>query len=107
MSRMELWIIILGGMVVTYAIRLSFIALLPIERLPGTVRSGLRYVPPAILSAIAIPEFLAPAGVLDISLSNEFLIAGVLAGLIAWRTRNTWLTIGVGLIVIGIFSVWS
>jgi branched-subunit amino acid transport protein len=104
MSRVELWVIILGGMAVTYALRLSFIALLPIERLPAAIRRGLRYVPPAILSAIAIPEFLAPTGKLDISLSNEFLIAGILAGLIAWRTRNTWLTIIVGLIAIVIFS---
>jgi branched-subunit amino acid transport protein len=41
---------------------------------------------------------------LDISFSNAYLIAGVVAALIAWRTRNLLLTIVLGMTL---FLVWS
>jgi branched-subunit amino acid transport protein len=105
MSRAELWIIILGGMLVTFGQRLSFICLLPVSSLPAPVRRSLRFIPPAILSAIVIPELASPGGTLNISLGNERLIAGTIAAIVAWRTRSTWLTIGVGLVAIWLISI--
>jgi branched-subunit amino acid transport protein len=99
MSRAALWGIILGGMVLTYLTRLSFIALVPQERLPGWFKRGLVYVPPAVLAAITLPELVRSQGPLDLSLGNSRLVAGLLAGLVAWRTKNTWLTILAGLVV--------
>ncbi len=101
MSSRELWVILIGGLLVTYATRLSFIAFLPPERMPGWFRRGLRYVPPAVLAALIIPELLMPAGSFDLSLGNERLLAGALAWLVAWRTHSTWLTIAVGML-----SLW-
>ena len=66
MNEQALWIIILGGMLVTYGLRLSFIALMPPERLPSLLRRGLRFVPPAILAALITPEFFRPSGALDL-----------------------------------------
>jgi branched-subunit amino acid transport protein len=65
--------------------------------IPWRVRQALRFVPPAVLSAIIFPELLWPHGALDISLSNVRLLAGLLAALVAWRTRNVLLTIAVGM----------
>jgi branched-subunit amino acid transport protein len=53
----------------------------------------LRFVPPAVLSAIVAPALLMPNNSMDISLGNFRLLAGVIAILVAWRTRNTLLTI--------------
>ena len=78
-----LWIIILGGMLVTYLIRLSFILLIPLERFPERFQRGLRFVPPAVLAALITPELFRPGGVWDISLGNERLLARMLAILIA------------------------
>ena len=100
MTTTYLWTIILGGLVVTYLIRLSFILLIPLERFPERFRQGLRFVPPAVLAALITPELLRPDGRWDISLGNERLIAGVLAMLIVWRTKNTWLTILGGMILL-------
>ena len=100
MSELALWAIILGGMLVTYAIRLSFIALIPIERLPSLLLRSLRFVPPAILAALITPDLLSPLGDLDLSLQNHRLLAGVLAALVAWRFRNTWLTIAAGMLAL-------
>jgi branched-subunit amino acid transport protein len=97
MTRPELWLVILGGALVTFAVRLSFIALIPPDRLPASVRGGLRLVPPAVLAAIILPGLVSPAGTLLLAISNDRLWAGLLALLVAWRTRSTWLTIAVGM----------
>lgn len=95
---------ILGGMAATYVTRLSFIALIPYERLPAFFKRGLRYVFPAVLAAILLPELVLRDGALALSLGNHRLLAGAVAALVAWRTRNTWLTIGVGMVVLWAFS---
>lgn len=104
MAEPTIWIIILGGMAVTYLTRLSFILLLPEDWLSESFKRSLRFVPPAVLSAIILPELLAPAGMLDPSLHNHRLLAGALAALVAWRFQNTWITIGVGMLALWLLS---
>jgi branched-subunit amino acid transport protein len=104
MNRMDLWLILLGGLVVTYATRLSFILLVPYERLPAWIRRSLRLVPSAVLAALITPELLLPGGSLDLSLGNERLVAGALAWLVAWRTRSAWLTIACGMLALFILN---
>ena len=94
---MNLWLTIIASGGVTYAIRLSFIVLLGRVALPEVLRRGLRFVPPAVLAAIILPELVLRQGNLDLSPANPRLLAGLLAGVIAWRTRNVLLTIGVGM----------
>jgi branched-subunit amino acid transport protein len=104
-SRTELWVILIGGLLVTYATRLSFILFLPPERMPAWFRRGLRFVPPAVLAALITPALLMPAGSIELSLGNERLLAGVLAFLVAWRTRSTWLTIAAGMLTLWFLSL--
>jgi branched-subunit amino acid transport protein len=104
-SDLALWGIILGGMLITYAQRLSFIALVPSEWLPLTMRRGLRFVPPAVLAALITPEVLSPEGPLDLSLHNPRLLAGGIAALVAWRFRNAWLTIAAGMLALWLLSL--
>jgi len=95
---MYLWLTILGMGVVTYGLRLSLIALLGRLEVPPLVSRGLRFVPPAVLSAIILPELVQPGGQLNLSLGNVRLLAGLLALLVAWRTRNVLLTVGAGMV---------
>ena len=104
MSAGYLWAIIIGGMILTYLTRLSFTVVLPPDRLPNIFQRGLRFVAPASLAAIVLPELVRPEGVVDISLNNPELIAGTIAAIVAWRTRNTWLTILVGMLALWILS---
>jgi branched-subunit amino acid transport protein len=92
-----LWLTIIGMGLITYGIRLSLIVLLERVAVTAVVRRALRFVPPAVLSAIILPELLQPGGQLDISLGNARLLAGLLAIAIAWRTKNVLLTIGIGM----------
>ena len=94
---MSIWLIMILSGLVTYGIRLSFIQLFGKIEGPLWLGRALRFVPPAVLSAIVFPELLMPSGTLDISLSNLRLLAGVLAGYVAWRTKNVVLTIAVGM----------
>ncbi|MGE5251458.1 MAG: AzlD domain-containing protein [Bacteroidota bacterium] len=94
---MSLWLVMIAGGLITYAIRLSFIYLSGRMETPEAVRRGLRFVPPAVLSAILVPELLIHAGKVEVSAGNERLLAGLAAILAAWVTRNTVLTIAVGM----------
>ena len=60
----------------------------------------LAYVPPAVLSAIIFPELFMPGGTLNITFGNLRLISGIVAALVAWRTRNALLTIVVGMVTL-------
>ena len=72
--------------------------------MPQDLRRALRFVPPAVLSAIILPELVAPTGALDLSAGNYRLIAGAIAMLVSWRTKNAVLTILAGAAVVVMFQ---
>ncbi len=94
---MKLWLAIIGMGIITYGIRLSMILLLEKVNISEQLTQALRFVPQAVLSAIIFPELLRPGGSLDVSLGNDRLVAGLLAMIIAWRTKNVLITIAVGM----------
>jgi branched-subunit amino acid transport protein len=81
----------------TYLTRLSFVALFGRTGVPAWLEAPLRYVAPAVLAAIVAPAVIAPTGAVDVTLSNPRFLAGVLALLIALRTKSVLWTIGVGM----------
>ncbi len=94
---MNIWLTLLLGGLLTFGMRFSFIYLLGRFEVPETIRRALRFVPPAILSAIIVPELFVQQGQLSFSLSNFRLLAGGVAALVAWKTRNTLLTLVCGM----------
>jgi len=104
MSNLEIWLIIIAGMVLTYITRLSFTVLVPPERLPSTFIKGLIFIPPAVLAAIVLPELVLVDGEITISSANHELIAGILAALVAWRLKNTWIAIATGMIAVWLLN---
>ena len=94
---MNIWLILFLGGLITFGMRFSLIYLFGKFEVPETMRKALHYVPPAVLSAIIFPELFYRAGVLDISLGNTRLMAGVIAILVAWFSKNTLFTILVGM----------
>ena len=102
---MNVWLLLIGMGLVTYAIRLSLIVLIGRVDVPLIIQRALRFVPPAVLSAIIFPELLRPGGTLNLSFGNVRLLAGVLAALVAWRTKNVLLTIAVGMVALWVMQV--
>jgi branched-subunit amino acid transport protein len=99
------WLIIIGMGLATYGIRLSSIVLLGKREFPLIVRRALRFVPPAVLSAIIFPELFQHSGYFDLSLTNARLLAGVFASMVAWRSKNVLATIAVGMIALWILQL--
>jgi branched chain amino acid efflux pump len=92
---MNIWVIMILAGLITYLIRLSFIQLFGLMRVPSRLISALRYVPAAVFSAIIFPELLMPGGTFSLSLKNSHLLAGLLAVIVAWKTRSVvWTILG-------------
>ncbi len=104
MTSTALWLTLLAGGVITYAIRLSLILAWGRVTLPPALQRGLRFVPPAVLSAIIFPEILRREDALDLSFGNTRLLAGLAAALVAWRTKNALLTIAAGMAALWILQ---
>jgi branched-subunit amino acid transport protein len=95
MDSFWLTMIVIG--ILTFGIRISFIIVLDRWSPPKVVERALRFVPVAVLSAIIAPELVLPGGTLDISLGNLRLLAGIVATLVAWQSKNILWTIIAGM----------
>jgi branched-subunit amino acid transport protein len=98
------WLLILGLAVSSFIPRASFISLFARWPVPALLQRGLRYVPAAVFSAILVPELVMTAGAVHLSPDNPRLLAGILAGAIAWRTRDTLLTVSAGMLALHFFG---
>jgi branched-subunit amino acid transport protein len=78
-SILTLWLTIAGAGAGTFALRLSFIALLGRLKMPLFFGRVLRFVPAAVLTAFVIPLLFYENGALQVSLGNERLLAGLAA----------------------------
>ena len=95
---MNLWLVVLGAAVGSYALRVSFVALFGrMEEVPPRVERTLALVPPAVLAALVLPELVFREGALAVSLDNHRLLAGALAAVVAWRTEDMLATLAAGM----------
>ncbi len=92
------WWLVIGMGAITYALRLLPILLLGRGDPPPILRRGLRLVPAAILSALIVPDLLLHDGQLAFRAANPRLLGGLLATLVAWRTKNIALTLVAGMV---------
>jgi branched-subunit amino acid transport protein len=97
---MNEWALIGGMALVTFLPRWGVLAVLGRLEMPEPMFRALRFVPPAVLSAIIVPALLLKDGQIYVALDNSYLIAGVFSALVAWRTRNLLLTIGMAFLLI-------
>ena len=94
---MNIWLVMILGGLITFGMRFSLIYLFGRLHVPETMRRALHYVPPAVLSAIIFPELFLRNGGLDISMENTRLLAGLIAVVVAWFSKNTLITIIAGM----------
>ena len=97
----RVWIAIVAIGIATFGFRLSFIYLFGrIDDVPPRIRRPLTYVPPAVLAALVFPDLLTIEATMAATLVDERLIAGITAGVVAWKTENVFATIAVGMSVL-------
>ena len=87
-----------------FAVRYLPMRLLEKQRLAPWLERSLKYVPAATLAGFVFPALFLQNHKLALSLSNDRLIAGLLAAIIAYYTRNVLATIICGLVMLWILQ---
>ena len=95
---MTIWLTILGMALVTYATRVTTMLALRGEVAPW-LRRWLGHVPVAVFTALILPPLLLSeqSGVKALTIGPA-LPAGLVGGLVAWRSGNLLLTIIAGMV---------
>ena len=109
MSReLTIWLLIFAVGAVTYAARLSFIALFARREMPALLAEALKHVPAAMVTAIVVPPVVfIPAGVLRLDIENPKLIAALVAGAVAWWSKSAVATIVAGMVVLWVLRYFA
>lgn len=97
-------LIVLGMAMVTFAIRYLVFGASSHISLPPDLLNALRYVPPAVLTAIVVPEVLLSDGALHVSYMNARLVGAIAAIVVSRLTQNLLLTIVLGMAT---FLIWQ
>jgi branched-subunit amino acid transport protein len=99
-ATLKIWIVIVAVGVLNYLLRLSFIAAFARRDMPPLLARALKYVPAAMLTALIVPMVVgtpvaAPDG------WTPRVLAMVVAGVVAFYTRNALPTL-----VAGMAALW-
>lgn len=97
-------ILIAGMALVTFGIRYFLLAFADRIELPELLRDSLKFIAPAVLTAITVPAVLMPAGKIDVSLANPYLISGGLALVAGMYSKNVLVTIFFGLLAFFLYQ---
>lgn len=94
---MNEFILIFGMFLITFSIRFVMFAFAGKISFPSWLAKSLKFVPPAVLTAIIIPSVVMPNGVVEFNLGNNYLLAAIFSLAIALVTKNLLKTIGLGM----------
>lgn len=97
-----IWAMMIGIGLTTFVIRFAPISLLSRLELPEWLKKALRFVPPAVMTAIITPALFFAGGTPNMAGDWPRLGAAAFAALIAWRTRSTLWTV-----VLGMLALWG
>lgn len=95
---MSIWLTYLGMFAVTYAARAIPLLLLRNDP-PPWLATWLRYVPPAVFTALIVPAVVTSSVATGRVLSvGPALLAAGIGAVVAWRTSNAILTVVIGMV---------
>ena len=95
----RLWLTIVLAGAGTFVARISFLGVAHrIADPPIALQRILRMIPPAALAALVLPAFVRPGG--DFDLTQPRLVAGLVATVVAFWTKNVLVTLAVGMAVL-------
>jgi branched-subunit amino acid transport protein len=99
------WAAVLAIGAVTFCLRLSFLALFGrVDDVPPRLERALRFVPAAVLSALVVPALVTVEASAAATLLDRRLLAGAVAGAVAWRTEDVFATIAAGMVALWTLS---
>ncbi len=106
---MNEWLMIAGMALVTFLIRYGLIGLSGRIQLSPRIEKGLRFLPPAVLTAIVVPAVMFPNGdTLEFGLDNPRVIGALSCVIVGLWTKNLLLTIISGMAAFLLWQwIWS
>lgn len=99
MSGLNEALLIAGMFAVTFGVRYLPLLLSGRIEFPAALERALRFVPVAVLTALIAPMIAMPNGQWQLHYSNPYLVASLMAVMVAAWRKNLLLTIVVGLAV--------
>lgn len=99
-NALKLWAVILAVGAINYLSRLSFIAFFAQRSMPKLLARALKYVPAAMLTALILP-MIVESRAEGFDFSSSKVPAALVAGAVAFFTRNTLATLAAGML-----SLW-
>ena len=106
MDSLTIWIVILAIGTGTFLLRFTMVALVGKVSLPEKLFDALQYLPPAIFAALVIPAIYRHDPLQFAPEHPARLLAGLLAIVIAWKTRNMIATIVIGMVAMWVLQIW-
>lgn len=106
MNEQSILFTILGMSLVTYLPRLLPAWFLRGRELPEFFMTWLKYVPVAVLAALLLPSLLVQEGGLNLSWDNLYLWAAVPTLAAAWKTKNLFATVLVGMLFVASIRIF-
>ncbi len=101
-----IWVTIIVMTAIIFTSRYIFLEpKLPIK-LSARVRNLLSYSGPAVMTALWAPIVFIQDEDLALSSDNPYLLAALVAGLLAWFTRNVLLTVIISFVVFFVLRQW-
>lgn len=97
---LNVWWLIAGMAVITFGLRLSFIALAGRLAIPPALQRALRFVSVAVITAIVVPLLLNPGPGFTVAPDLPRLGCALAAFLVARTTRNILATVAVGMLML-------
>ena len=104
-AALKLWTVILAVGALNYLSRLSFIALFARRTMPPLLARALRYVPPAMLTALILPMVVDAHGAAA-DFATPRVAAAAIATAVAFATRSTLGTLGAGMVALWLLQ-WA
>jgi len=102
MDQEAVFLTILGMGLVTYLPRVLPVVLLSSKSIPPILESWLQLVPVAVLAALVAPSLLVEDAQLALHSDNLFLWASFPTLFVAWRTKNLFASVVVGMSVVAL-----
>jgi branched-subunit amino acid transport protein len=100
MDQHNVFMVMVGMLVVTYLPRLLPMLLFSSRDLPPLVVTWLRFVPVAVLSAMLLPSLVLVDNGLNFSLDNIFLWAAIPTFIVAVKTKSLFGSVILGMVVV-------
>ncbi|MGH8824185.1 MAG: AzlD domain-containing protein [Jiangellaceae bacterium] len=93
-------VVLLASSVVTWLLRVGFIAIVPARRIPQSLRRVLDHAAVAALAALLATALAREGGAAWFLTPSPMHVAALVAGVVAWRTRRLGLTVVVAIAVL-------